>query len=140
MKTPAVKRKILVLIAGLLWSVVGLWLLTTAGGWIIPLESSYRPLSIAVGAMAGVIIYYFGFSKLVAVNISRIFTQAPGKDKVCLFSFQDTKSYFIIIFMIGLGSILRHLPVSKIYIAPVYVAIGLALLLSSLIYYKRLWY
>ena len=138
MKTPAAKREVLVLTAGLVWSAVGLWLIATAVRWIIPFESGYSLSWLIVGGAAGVVIYRYGFSRLAATNISRIFLQAPGKDKVCLFSFQNTKSYFIIIIMICLGYLLRHLPVSKVYIVPVYSAIGLALLLSSLNYYRRL--
>jgi hypothetical protein len=138
MNAPDAERKILVLIAGALWSIVGLWLLWAAARWIIPNVSEYNILLIAAGFATGLIIYRFGFSRLVATNISRIFSQAPGKEKVCIFSFQNTKSYIMIMIMIGLGYILRHLPVSKLYIAPVYIAIGLALLLSSLIYYRRM--
>ncbi len=138
MNAPVAKRKTLVLIAGALWSLVGLWLIITALRWLIPLPEFYPILWPTIGIIFGVIIYRFGFSKLVTINISRIFSQSPGKEKVCIFSFQNTKSYVIIIAMIVLGYILRHLPVAKIYIVPIYTAIGLALLLSSLIYYRRL--
>ncbi len=140
MKAPAAQRKVLVFVAGLVWSVVGAALIAVAVRWAIPLLSDYHLLWLAAGLIGGYIIYRFGFSRLVAVNIQRIFAQAPGKDKVCIFSFQNTKSYVMIVVMILMGYTMRHLPIPKLYLSPVYTAIGLALLLSSLIYYRRLRY
>jgi hypothetical protein len=140
MKPPVAKRKVLVLLAGIVWSLVGLGLLIAAGYWTRPILSQYHYLWLAAGIFGGLIIHRFGFSRLVAINIDRIFSQAPGKDKVCLFSFQNTRSYFLVIIMIALGYTLRHLPISKLYIAPIYSAIGFALILSSLVYYRRLRY
>jgi hypothetical protein len=91
-----------------------------------------------IAVAAGITIYLFGFSKLAAVNLSRIYEQAPGKEKVCVFAFQNTRSYIIIVIMMGMGYGLRHSSIPKTYLAPLYLAIGLALLLSSLKYYRHL--
>lgn len=140
MKAPEAKRRTLVFAAGVVWSVVGLIMLVAAIRWMAPFQEQYHFLWLIGAIAAGFLIYRFGFSRLVAANISRIFSQAPGKDKVCFFSFQNTKSYILILFMIALGYTLRHLPIPKLYLAPIYAAIGLALILSSLIYYRRLKY
>ncbi len=137
MKAPSAKRNTLVLLAGIVWSAVGIGLMIAAMFWILP----YRPVElpwIVAGVVAGVIVFRFGFSRLVKVNIARIFDQAPGKDRVCLFAFQNTRSYAIVVVMMAMGYTLRHLPISKMYIMPIYAAIGLAMLLSSLIYYRHL--
>jgi len=138
MKTPAVNRKALVLTAGAVWSIVGLALLAAAIHWLAPLREYYQILLLIAGVSGGLLIYRFGFSRLVAINIERIFSQAPGKEKVCFFSFQNSRSYFMVLIMIAMGYTLRHLPISKLYIAPIYAAIGLALVLSSLRYYRCL--
>jgi len=138
MKTPAAHRKVLVFIAGLVWSVVGAALMIAAIRWAIPLLNDYHLLWIAVGVVGGYVIHRFGFSKLVAVNIRRIFSQSPGKDRVCVFSFQNARSYIVIGIMIVMGYTLRHLPIPRLYVSPVYMAVGLALVLSSLVYYRRL--
>ena len=137
MKTPAAHRKVLILLAGLVWSLVGLGLMTVAAYW---LASESRGIAIALGVsiIAGLLIYRLGFSKLALKNIVRIMQQAPGKDKVCLFAFQDTRSYFIVIIMMVMGYTLRHLPLPRIYLVPVYLSIGLGLFLASLRYYSRL--
>jgi hypothetical protein len=136
MKAPSVDREVLVLTAGVVWSAVGLVLILAAAVWLI---SSHLGVIIpaSIGAVGGVIVYRYGFVRLARRNLIRIYQQAPGKEKVCMFAFQNTRSYVIAAFMMAMGYGLRHLPISKIYLAPVYSAIGLALFLSSLQYYHH---
>jgi len=137
MKAPSANRRVLVLLAGIIWSVVGLVLMSVATGWLL---SSQRDiiLPLLVGIAVGLVVHRFGFSKMVSVNLVRIYEQAPGKDKVCAFAFQNKRSYLTIVIMILLGYTLRHPPIVKIYLAPVYLAIGFGLFISSLQYYLRL--
>jgi len=134
MQTPAANRKVLVMLAGMLWSTVGIALSAVALGWI----SGNWLFAIIVGIIGGAVIYRFGFSILAKKNLTRIFTQAPGKEKVCVFAFQDKRSYFIITIMMAMGYGLRHSPIPKQYLAPLYLALGLALFFSSIHYYLRL--
>ena len=60
----------------------------------------------------------------------------PMDEKKCLFSFIPWKSYLIIVVMITIGAILRHSVIPKQYLAIVYTAIGLALILSSVRYMR----
>jgi hypothetical protein len=137
MKAPAARRETLVLIAGIVWSMVGLALASVAVAWLLslPHQAVIPALS---GAVGGYVIYRFGFSHLVRKNLVRIYAQAPQKDKVCVFAFQNIRSYFLIVIMMSLGYVLRHSGIPKTYLAPIYIAIGLALALSSLLYYNRL--
>jgi uncharacterized membrane protein len=137
MKPPSVDRRVLVLTAGIVWSAVGLVLILAAIFW---LASSHENVIIpaAVGVIGGAIVYRFGFVKLARRNLIRVYQQAPGKDRVCMFAFQNARSYVIAACMMLMGYGLRHLPISKVYLAPIYSAIGLALLLSSLQYYHHL--
>ena len=135
MNSPAVNRKVLRLLAGVVWTAVGLalcamavyWLAITPGNWIVPLIT---------GIIVGTLVYYFGFLRLVQVNKARIYMQAPGKNKVCLFAFPSWRSYVIVVVMVALGYILRHLAVSRLYLVPIYLAIGIGLFLASLHYYS----
>jgi hypothetical protein len=136
MNVPAAQRWVLVLLAGLVWTIVGAALVVVAILWLVAApEDIIAP--VVIGVVTGIIIYRWGFSKIVASNLARIYSQAPGKEKVCIFAFQDWKSYLTVTVMMLMGYTLRHLPVAKIYLAPVYIAIGLALLLASLRYYSR---
>jgi len=122
--------------AGIVWSIVGLALCAAAVYWLVVTDGQ-RVIPSILGIVIGVIVYRFGFSRLAKRNKQRIYEQAPGKEKVCLFAFQNWRSYIIIVFMMLLGYTLRHLPISKLYIAPIYLAIGLGLFLSSLTYYTE---
>jgi hypothetical protein len=134
---PSAKRKTLVLLAGFVWTVVGIVLVLMAARWLL-VSGKNGLYSLGLGLIGGAIVYWLGFDKLAQANLIRIYAQAPAKDKVCVFAFQNTRSYIIIPVMILMGYMMRHLPVSKIYIIPVYVAIGLGLILASLRYYHSL--
>ncbi|MFH2055859.1 MAG: hypothetical protein ABIJ61_07870 [bacterium] len=137
MRAPSAKRKWLVLFAGLLWTAVGAVLAAMACYWFAAYEGNLI-LPLALGIVGGVAIFWFGFSRLAAENLTRIYTQAPGKEKVCLFAFQNKRSYFMVVIMMAMGYAMRHSPLPKIYLAPFYLAIGLALALASLLYYRHL--
>ena len=137
MNAPAAKREILVLLAGLVWSAVGIVLIGMAGYWAL-LDTDQAAIPLAIGILVGAAVYHFGFSRLAGINLDRIYAQAPGKDKVCVFAFQNTRSYIIVVIMMALGYTLRHLPVQRTYLVPIYLAIGLGLFLASLRYYGRL--
>jgi hypothetical protein len=137
MKAPEAKREVLILLAGIVWSAVGVALVMVAIGWLYNIHRS-QLISIGAGIVAGVAIHRFGFSRLAAINLSRIRAQSPGKDKVCLFAFQNWRSYLMIAIMMIMGYALRHSPVPKIYLVPIYMAIGLALVFSSFSYYQAI--
>ncbi|MFH1891399.1 MAG: hypothetical protein ABIK83_01800 [Candidatus Zixiibacteriota bacterium] len=134
MKTPAAERKTLVLLAGAVWSIVGVGLIVVGLKWLISGNGNIG-VSLAIGVAVGAAVHFFGFSKLVTTNLKRIYSQSPGKSKVCVFAFQNRRSYLMIAIMILMGYIMRHSPIPKIYLAPMYLTIGFALLLSSIRYY-----
>lgn len=134
MRSPEAKRSTLILVAGLVWTIVGLGLIGVAAGWLWRSGVSVWLPGLA-GVVAGLIAYRFGFLRLVRANLDRLQEQSPGKERVCIFAFQNWRSYIIIVVMMLLGYTLRHLPVPKVYLAPVYLTIGLGLFLSSWHYY-----
>jgi hypothetical protein len=104
------------------------WFWVADGDIIIPL---------IIGICGSLIIYRGGFLRVARTNMARIYRQAPGKEKVCLFAFQNWRSYIIVAVMIAAGYTLRHSSLPKIYLAPVYLAIGMGLFLASLHYYAE---
>lgn len=90
----------------------------------------------ALGVVIGSLKHRLVFSKVVEVNVRRIREMAPHKDKVCLFAFQSLESYLFVILMIGLGVGLRYIGLAGGILATVYLAIGTALLLSSVSYFR----
>ena len=124
---PAVKKIWLQLAAGLMWS----------GRWLHAITPLTLALILLAGLSLGTAIYLFGFSKLARKNIRRI--DALEKARVCLFAFQEWKSYPLVLFMIGLGLYLRiYSPIPKPLLAILYLGIGIGLFGSSIHYYRRL--
>ncbi len=131
---PSVRRHWLVFAAGVVWLTVGCGLTSAACFW---LYSSQWPLSLVLGALSlalGLIVYSFGFSRIVSKNLERI----GGKpERVCLFAFQGWRSYFLILAMMLMGFTLRRLPVPKEFVAMIYFTMGSALIRGSSLYFRR---
>ena len=130
---PAVDKRLLIFLSGVLWSVVGIMLCKLAMNWLSLTSRQNAVWPGITGVVLAVLIYYFGFLKLVNKNTGRILSK---EGKVCIFAFQPWKSYLIILVMIGMGTVLRHSSMPKHYLAIIYIGFGGAMILSSLVYYK----
>ena len=82
---------------------------------------------------AALFIHHLGFLKIVDKNVNRIL---PMEREKSIFSFIPWKSYITVVFMIALGALLRQSSIPKHYLAVVYISIGLALILSSVRYFR----
>ncbi len=132
---PAAPKCWLFATAGLLWSVVGLLLCRTGWGWLQSEPHCRLILLESIGVLLAVAAFRFGFSKIADKNIQRL---RGLSGKRCFFAFQAWRSYFIIVFMIALGALLRHSPIHRSVLAVVYTTIGGALFLASFAYYRHL--
>jgi len=133
---PAVNRKWLIIISALMWSGVGIFLNILAYNWIRSLNTIQLLLTMLIGLLAGLIIAKFGFGYIAQKNINRIL--AYPKD-VCVFAFQEWKSYILIAFMMSMGIFMRTSGIiSKALLAPMYIGIGIALFIASFNYYKNI--
>lgn len=130
---PAVDKRFLILLSGLVWSIVGILLCRLALGWLSETDIKTGMLFGIASVILALSIHHFGFLKLVDKNIDRI----QAKDgKVCIFAFQEWKSYAIIAVMVCMGIILRSSPLPKHYLSIIYVGFGGAMILSSIRYYR----
>lgn len=133
---PRVPKNILVIISGLLWSAVGIFLIRLAFGWIVDLSSNEIIFALVAGLLLGSIIAHFGFNGLANKNIDRI-NQYQGK--VCIWAFQKWTTYFLIAFMMSMGIFMRNIPyIPKFLLSPMYIGIGFALFVASFRYYRFL--
>jgi uncharacterized membrane protein YadS len=133
---PSISKRWLIFIAGVFWSTVGILLCRLAYQWI---DLSSRTSALWIGLVSivfAILADYFIFSKIVTKNIHRL-SNLPQEG--CFFAFQTWKNYLNIIVMIGLGTLLRHSPLPKIYLSMVYAAIGGGLFKASFGYYRWLW-
>jgi hypothetical protein len=122
-------------IVGVIWTGVGILLLGYAFSWLEPLTMFQEIGLVLAGLGVAAVFVRFVFRGIVRKNIDRIETGPKWRSA---FSFQNWKSYLITVFMIGLGIVLRHSALPKAWLAPVYLGIGLALLLTSLLYHRHL--
>lgn len=130
---PAVDKRFLIALSGIIWSVVGIALCNLAVKWLRQPTAHDVIMFGAAGIFLSLLIHHFGFLRLVDRNIDRILSK---EGKVCIFGFQPWKSYVIIMIMIGMGMVLRGSPLPKYYLAVIYLGFGGAMLLSSLRYYR----
>lgn len=131
--TPAVDKRILVLLAGIMWCGVSVMLVRYAVSWLSPLRSGQKIMYYAIGYLIAIPIHIFGFSRIAEKNLNRLM---PIKAKRCVFAFMSWKSYIIVLVMVSMGISLRHSSLPKQYLSIVYNGIGLALFLSGLKYLK----
>jgi hypothetical protein len=132
---PAVGKDVLILLCGIMWVAVGSMLLVLAAGWLRETPTERLGARVTAGLIAALVIHHFGFLRIVDKNLGRIM---PVEGKRCVFAFQSWKSYLNIFLMVAMGIALRHSPLPKSYLAVLYVAIGTALILSS-VRYLRVW-
>jgi Zn-dependent protease len=130
---PAVTKTFLLLLAGIVWECVGILLLFLAFSWLSQTSHVDVYLYSGAGILLALLIHHFGFLKIVDRNLQRILLM---DGKRCLFSFIPWKSYLVIAVMVAMGALLRHSTIPKKVLAILYIAIGLALILSSVRYIR----
>jgi len=133
---PAVSKTWLIVLAGLMWSVVGLMLCRLAYHWLVIIHWKWIVPQELLGVILALTAYKFCFSRIARKNIARL---SLITEKTCIFAFQRWKSYLVVVLMIILGITLRNSSVPRPYLAIVYTTIGGALFLASLQYYSCLW-
>jgi len=131
--TPSVDKRILVLLAGLMWCSVGIMLIRFAVTWLSPMGFRGAGIYYAAGFLAAMPIHHFGFLKIADKNLNRLL---PLTEKRCLFSFMTWRSYIIVLVMVSMGIMLRHSALPKPYLSILYSGIGLALFLSGIRYLR----
>lgn len=130
---PVVPKRWLLLVAGLMWTGVGILLSSLAVTWLARTPSLASILFGLFGIGIAIIANRFQFTRLAVKNIKRILSL---NDKACVFSFQAWTGYLIIAVMMSAGIFLRNSAIPKVYLALVYLGIGGALFLASINYYK----
>ncbi len=130
---PAVDKKILVLLAGLMWCGVGMMLIGYSVLWLQVLDLKDQLIFGFAGFIAALPIHYFGFLRIADKNLNRLL---PLTEKKCMFSFMTWKSYLIVPVMVSMGILLRHSPLPKSYLSIIYSGIGFGLFLSGIRYFR----
>lgn len=128
---PGVPKSVLLFSAGFSWVCVGALLLTYSFSWLS--EEAGATLFAGVGIALALLVHHFGFLKIADRNLERIL---PMDGNRCFFSFINWKSYILIFVMVAMGIMLRHSRIPRQYLSILYTGIGLALLFSSVRYFR----
>ena len=131
-----VKKGVLILFSGVIWTLVGLLLIWISVQWLTTFSSLKITGLLIAGIAFGYVISRFGFSLIANKNINRILDY---DGKACPFAFQKWQSYILILFMIFLGIFLRKTHVvSDTILTIIYLSIGFALFISAFRYYASI--
>ena len=135
---PGVGKDVLVLLAGLMWSGVGVFLCSLAYRWLRDANSQSGIIFALAGILLSTAIYRFGFLFFANRNLERI--RAYEQNRICIFAFQAWTSYPLVAVMITMGIGLRkYSPIPKPWLAILYIGIGAGLFWASLHYYVDLY-
>ena len=132
--SPAVARYWLLLVAGLLWSGVGITLCIVASSWLSHADWPESGGNAASGFGSGFwpIVWVLGYRQ---EEYQAVSLKSPNR--LCLFAFQAWPSYVLIIFMASLGFALRQSHLSRHILAGIYLIVGTGLALGSSLYYRE---
>jgi len=128
---PGIHKKYLLIISGLMWTGVGIFLSSLTYRWLLSYDN--KIIYYSLGIILAILIHRFGFGFIANQNINRVLKME--KTKICAFAFQPWYSYLIVIFMMSLGMFMRNSFIPKNYLAILYLGIGGGLFLSSIKYY-----
>ncbi|MBK7701370.1 MAG: hypothetical protein IPI34_00035 [bacterium] len=131
---PAVPRRVLPLIAGVLWGMVALMLMTRATIWLLGARPLPGLAAAAAGILMAVVLIPRAFRPLVAKNLRRL---ADRPDPACLFSTFPWRSWAMVLVMSVGGVLLRHSDLPRLLLAAPYLGMGLSLGAGALVYLRR---
>ena len=129
-----IPRHWLFLIAGAVWTGVGILLWSRAILWSDALTLPVELTLLGTGAIIAAAGYRFGFSAVVRKNVDRIDALPATTNPL---SFTGTKGYVMIALMIGIGVLLRSSSLPKVYLSVPYAAMGGVLLRGSVTFYGK---
>ena len=122
---PGASINVHLLIAALIWSIVGLFLMSN-GFLLISLAA--REWLAVLAAGLGTVKSFFLLDRVARKNISRILRFADG---ACIGSVYSYKSWGLVLVMIVLGRFLRSSVLPGEYVGVLYFAVGWGLFFSS---------
>jgi len=134
---PAARRRTQLLLAALLWSLVGLGLCLAGLRWVLhdPASRTWQLVALALAATAGFLKARFVLARVARRARDRILARG---DRRCIGGFLSVGSWITVLLMMASGRLLRLTPLPLILLGSLYAAIGTALLLASW-HYWRAW-
>lgn len=130
--TPRVNKRVLLLVAGLVWGFAGFRVFTLGANDVISHHGNML-ITLLFASLIFFVFFKFIFSKMFKKHTSRIINSSL--EKQCVFSFFDLRSYLIMGFMIFFGVTIRNLKVfNPNYLGIFYIGLGFALFISGIFF------
>jgi Ca2+/Na+ antiporter len=124
---PVASSRLQLLLAGLMWSLVGVGLICVGTYWILSTSSHIMGLlaiSLCIGLAKSLLI----LDRVASRIVKRIALRGEGR---CMVSFYSLRVWAIVIIMMLMGRILRGTGISYSLLGLIYAAVGTSLLMSS---------
>jgi hypothetical protein len=136
---PAIPRRYLLFIAGVVWTFAG-GMLLYKGISAFRLYREFIWLKILISMIGGGLFYILLFSKISLKHAWRIINLK--NENPCMFAFFNIRSYIMMAVMISGGIILRKSGIISLeYLSVFYITMGIPLLLSAVrFYYYEIFY
>ena len=125
---PAGSARLHVLLAAAMWTVVGGLLLFFGVRWVLPAETRYVPLWLALAVVGGCLKARFVLRRSAQSTIARIRSRGDGR---CIGGFLSWRSWMLVALMAVGGRVLRQGLLPNAIVGLIYVLIGTALLLAA---------
>ena len=131
---PAAAAHAHLLLAGLMWTVVGAGLAAVGGRWLWLSPSRAAPWLAAVAIAVGIAKSRFVLDRAAHRIADRIRERGDGR---CLGGFLSLRSWAFVAVMVIAGRLLRGSHIARSLLGSVYLAVGVALLLSSRVAWRE---
>ena len=125
---PAAGASTHLMVAGLMWTLVGTGLVVRGATWLFQASSGAAPWLAGVALAVGILKSRLVLDRQARRVTGRIRERGDGR---CLGGFMSWGTWALVLVMIAAGRLLRGAGLSGIVIGPVYLAVGVALLISS---------
>jgi hypothetical protein len=134
---PGISQRGLFLIAGIVWTIGGLMLMTRGTIGIFA-EGKHILIDVIIGFGLGILFYIIMFSSISDKHLKRM--KGITIEKPCMFSFFNRRSYILMAIMITAGITLRKLDIINHQVLfTFYLMMGLPLFVSAIRFYRAWW-
>ena len=130
---PSAAARTHLLVAAVMWSVVGLALAGVGLSWTLASDLPWRGLALAGALVAGLLKARFVLDRSARKAVARIIERGDGR---CLGGFQSPGSWALVLLMVFGGRALRHWVLPQGAAGLLYVAIGVGLLVASRVQWR----
>lgn len=132
---PAASARVHLLLAGLMWSVVGTVLAAVGTSWALRSATLLMSMLAALAVLVGVVKSLTVLDRAARKIADRIEERGNGR---CIGGFLSWRSWVLVGVMAGTGRLLRSGIVAMRIVGMLYLAVGVALVLSSRVLWSAL--